>query len=291
MEIEKKIGFLLRTVYGDLRKSEKAAADYIIENMDRITEMTLAEVAKNSGVSQPTVMRTLKAAGYGGFKEMKYAIIAEMAKDDEPDSEINMHGYPVSPEDAVSEIPRKVTAAAVSVIQDTMKSLSVKCYEKAIKVLKTANQIDIYGIENSSAACGDLATKLMYIGYNCRYIYDPYLQKISAASLSEGDVAVGISYSGTSGDTVEAVKTAKEQGATTIVLTNFPDSPISKYADILMCSTHKQIFYGNANFSRLSQILMIDMIYMGLIAEDYEGCTAILQRNSRLIESKALSVK
>ena len=81
---------------------------------------------------------------------------------------------------------------------------------------------------------------------------------------------MGISYSGSSKDTVDVMKTAKKAGATTIVLTNFKDSPISRYADYLICTSQEQLFYGDAIFSRASQLLIVDMIYMGIIASDYD---------------------
>lgn len=67
-------------------------------------------------------------------------------------------------------------------------------------------------------------TKLLYLGFHCRHCSDYYQQKICAGNLSSRDVAVGISYSGYSQDTVETIREAKKSGATTIVLTNFRDS-------------------------------------------------------------------
>ena len=53
--------------YGDLRKSEKQAADYILNHMEEAAELPLDRLAEAAKVSQPTVLRMLKAVGYEGF--------------------------------------------------------------------------------------------------------------------------------------------------------------------------------------------------------------------------------
>ena len=108
-----------------------------------------------------------------------------------------------------------------------------------------------------------------------------------AAGLTEADVAVGISYSGESRDTVDALKAAKQAGACTIAVTNFNGSTICRYADILICTSQDQHFYGNAIFSRATQILIVDMIYMGLISSDYEHYENQLNKCENVVRRKA----
>ena len=78
-----------------------------------------------------------------------------------------------------------------------------------------------------------------------------------------------------------------KSGATTIAVTNFKDSVISKYADLLICTSQDQLFYGDAIFSRASQIVLVDMIYMGLIVSDYEKYAKCLDQSAGVIKDKA----
>ena len=86
---------------------------------------------------------------------------------------------------------------------------------------------------------------------------------------------------------MEAVKAAKKSKATTIVITNFRDSVISRYADLLICTSQEQLFYGDAIFSRTSQLALVDMIYMGLLISNYDQYAKKLDASSRLIRDKA----
>ena len=71
------------------------------------------------------------------------------------------------------------------------------------------------------------------------------------------------------------------------MITNFQDSTIARYADILICTSQEQLFYGNAIFSRTTQLLIVDMIYMGIIASDYEHYVTQLNQCEKVVREKA----
>ena len=273
--------------YGDLR-SEKQAADYILSHMEEAADLPLDRLAYSAKVSQPTVLRMLKALGFNGYKDFRYQLVAELAREtdrEKPDQ--IMYGYTLSRQDTLEEIPIKMAATTQRMMEETLKNFSGKNYQKAVQKLKKARLIDIYSVENSEVTAMDLLTKLLYLGLPCRHFSDYYFQRISAGSLTSEDVAVGISYSGESKDTVDVMRTARKAGACTIVITNFRDSTIAKYADILICTSQEQFFYGDAIFSRTTQLLIVDMIYMGIIASDYERYVEQLNRCEKVVREKA----
>lgn len=274
--------------YGDLRRSEKQAADYILSHMEEAADLPLDRLAYSAKVSQPTVLRMLKALGFNGYKDFRYQLVAELAREtdrEKPDQ--IMYGYTLSRQDTLEEIPIKMAATTQRMMEETLKNFSGKNYQKAVQKLKKARLIDIYSVENSEVTAMDLLTKLLYLGLPCRHFSDYYFQRISAGSLTSEDVAVGISYSGESKDTVDVMRTARKAGACTIVITNFRDSTIAKYADILICISQEQFFYGDAIFSRTTQLLIVDMIYMGIIASDYERYVEQLNRCEKVVREKA----
>ena len=52
--------------------------------------------------------------------------------------------------------------------------------------------------------------------------------------LTETDVAIGISHTGTTIDVLDALRVTREHGATTIGVTNFAKTPIAAHADLLL---------------------------------------------------------
>ena len=267
--MKNKITKRIESGYGDLRPSEKQAADYILEQLEQIPDLPIDRLAKAAGVSQPTVLRMLKALGYKGYKDFRYQLVAELAKSGTgPEGDglpQLMYGYTLDKKDGLEKIPMNITVTTERMLEETLKNFSGKTYKRVIEALKNARLIDIYGVENSEVMAVDLLTKLLYLGLPCRHFTDCYLQQIAAGRLTDRDVAVGISYSGESKDTVDTCK----------------------YADILICTSQNQHFYGNAIFSRSTQILIVDMIYMGIISSDYEHYVEQLNKCEKVVRDKA----
>lgn len=286
--MQKTIEQRIRSGYGDMRKSEQRAADYILDHLNQVRELSLDRLANEADVSQPTVIRMLKALGFKGYREFRDQLLGEYARDEEGEGRTTpLYGYPLHKGERLEDIPRNMTAMTERMLQETLKNFSVKTYKQIVEVLKHARIIDIYSVENSEVTAQDFVAKLLYLGFSCRHFGDHYYQRIAAGSLTSEDVAVGISYSGSSKDTVDVMKTAKKAGATTIVLTNFKDSPISRYADYLICTSQEQLFYGDAIFSRASQLLIVDMIYMGIIASDYDYYVRQLDSCEKVVREHA----
>lgn len=258
----------IESVYGSLRPSERKAADCLLRYRGRAGDLLIEELAREAGVSQPTVMRFVKALGYRGFREFKYALVQEEARE-RREGEIELCGFKLSSRDKLEEIPGKIVTTSIQMLEETLKNIRSRDYRQAVEAILEARRIVIYSVENSVCTASDLATKLLYLGLDCRMYGDYYLQNVSAANLEKDDLAVGISYSGYSRHTVEMMALARKSGARTLVLTNFENSLIARYADILLCASSRQFLWGDAIFSRISQLALVDMLYAGVLNRDY----------------------
>ena len=88
-------------------------------------------------------------------------------------------------------------------------------------------------------------------------------------------------------NTVEVMRLAKKSGATTLVLTNFENAVIAKYADILLCASNRQFLYGDTIFSRISQLALVDMLYAGVLNQNYDILSKKLNKNSKIVSERA----
>ena len=117
---------LIESGYADLRKSEKQAADYILEHMEQALDLPLDRLAKAAGVSQPTVLRMLKALGYKGYKDFRYQLVAELAKsgnraEDDGQPQL-MYGYTLDKKDGLEDIPVNTTMTTEKMLEETLKN-------------------------------------------------------------------------------------------------------------------------------------------------------------------------
>lgn len=278
----------VKSAYASLRPSERRVADYVLGDPEGCTQCTISELAERVQVSQPTVVRFVQAMGFDGYRSFKYCLLREQSggAPQQPYFE-PMGDFDLKPWDCLEELPLKETRMAGGLLEDALKSLSTQALSRAVRMLATARTIDIYGVENSMTPANDLLTKLTYLGLNCRMHTDAYLQQISAAHLGVADVAVAISHSGCSIDTVKALKQARKTGAGTIAITSPKEPLLAKYADVCLSTGGQALsIYGTAIFSRIPDLVLIDLLYMGIIQSDYERFSRNLDKSGAVIADR-----
>lgn len=283
----------VKSAYASLRPSERRVADYVLSDPDACTQCTISELAERVQVSQPTVVRFVQAMGFDGYRSFKYCLLRDRSgKSPQSPYFDPMGDLDLKPWDCLEDLPLKETRMAGGLLEDTLKSLSTQGLSRAVRMLATARTIDIYGVENSFTPANDLLTKLTYLGLNCRMHTDAYLQQISAAHLGVADVAVAISHSGCSVDTVKALKQARKTGAGTIAITSSQGSMLAKYADVCLSTGGQDLtIYGTAIFSRIPDLAVIDLLYMGIIQSDYERFSRNLDKSGAVIADRGYPCK
>ena len=167
-----------------MRKSEQKAADYILDHLEGARELPLDQLAKRARVSQPTVLRMVRALGFGGYRDFRYQLVSELARNlSEGDLTTRpLYGYTLRPEERLEDIPGNMVAMAERMLEETLKNFSIRTYKKIVEVLRGARLIDIYSVENSEVTAQDFLAKLLYLGFSCRHFSDHYYQRISAGA-------------------------------------------------------------------------------------------------------------
>ncbi len=281
----------IRIAFPKLRKSEQRAAEYMLEHMDEMESMTLAQLADAADVSQPTVLRMLRRAGYEGFREVKIAVLKDRIRENNvrDSARGRVLGMPFHKGEKIEDVPGRIVGNTIELLQDSLKSISAKELAKAVAAIDRADRVGIFSVEDSNSVAIDLQTKLMYLGIACEYNCDYYLQSIQAGHMFPGEVAIGISYTGTSINTVDVFRSAKNRGATTIAITNFVDTPLAETADIMILTSDRQFLHGHDIFSRTVHMAVVDMIYVGLMALDYDRYSGHLEKSGGMISTRRYS--
>ena len=232
--------------------------------------------------------RFVQALGFDGYRSFKYCLLRDRSgKSPKSPYFDHLGDFDLKPWDRLEDLPLKETRIAGRLLEDALKFLSADALSRAVRMLATARTIDIYGVENSVTPASDLLTKLTYLGLNCRMHTDTYLQQISAAHLGVADVAVAVSHSGCSIDTVKALKQARKAGAGTIAITSPKEPLLGKYADVCLSTGGRALsIYGSAIFSRIPDLAVVDLLYMGIIQSDYERFSRSLDKSGAVIADR-----
>lgn len=277
----------IRYNYQEFRESEKKVADFILAQGSCVEKLNLKELAGMIETSEATILRCIKAMGYNGYGEFKINLVKDLRHtNNNLQGVVDIH---VSKGDDIKDIPQKIIHMTTRALQDTLNMLKEDDFLKVIELIIRAKNIDIYGVGNSAVVAQDIMNKFIRIGIRCRAFADSHVQHICACSLSSEDVAIGISHSGETRDVVEALRLAREAGASTIALTNYKAEGITKYADIaLLTGEYETTFYSETMVSRSSQLAIVDMIYMGVLLRDYDRFTKTLSKVNECASKKVM---
>ena len=173
--MKKPYEFEIKARYAGLRMSERKVADIYLSWDKDFEELSLAALAEKAGVSQPSVMRFVKAMGFDGFKEFKYTILKargeqEVIREDEK----NSAGFP-PPAGVWLRYHRGIQSGKKCQEESFLGDFLPGGYVKADffgknseggRNIRSARQIAVYYVENSASVAQDLVTKLLYLGFN-----------------------------------------------------------------------------------------------------------------------------
>lgn len=263
-----------------MNPKEKDIAGYVLAHPQHIVQMGITELAQQSGGSTATISRFCKHFHFSGFTEFKLKLAAELAQQQDTQSYQDIvAGNPLE------SIVSAMESNHVRSITDTTRMLDMKQLQKAIHALKEARQIDLYGVATSGLVAQDFYQKLIRIGKRAVTFSDPHMQVTSASNLTQDDVALAISYSGETAETIAALKCAAENGATTISLTKFGTNMLTSLADIsLFTSTLEEGMRRGDMASRIAQLHVIDILFVGIISDQFSDLVPRLERSFQMVK-------
>lgn len=271
----------IKNHYTALTATEKKVADYIQKNSDRVITMSVAEFAENASVANSAIIRCCKSLGFEGYAELKMSLAMELSKN----KQLNYTPY-IYPSDDAATILDKIFSANVKTLHDTAEKLDRVLLQNVVDLLDQAHTIYIYGIGTSAAIVSDFQYRIMQLGYTAFCYTDVPSMKISTLNIRKGDVAIGISHSGRTIATIEALKLAKANGADTVCITSYPGSPITKVVDHPVEIYCDEIQYPmEAISARIAHISVIDAITIALSARHYESAQKRAQAAHALVNT------
>jgi len=253
--------------FDSLTPVEKRIARYIAENSSRVPMMPIDELAEKTGTGKSAVIRCCKSLGFEGYKELKFSLTMDVTRQDKSD-----YAGSIDADETAASIVNKIFSANIKTLQDTWHHLDVEVLGQVAQVISGADMCYIYGIGSSALIGADLQHRLFQLGYRSIAVTDVTTMKDSSLCVRKGDIAFALSNSGRTIATVEALRQAKENGATTVCLTGYANSPITRISDYVLCTTSSEFKYPAESIaSRVARNAVIDALIVTLSTIDYSG--------------------
>lgn len=275
----------IKNKYTSLTAAERVVADYILQNSNAVIHMPIHTFAEQAGVAKSAIIRCCKSLGFEGYSDLKIALAMEVSKN----KKLNYAPY-IERTDNAGTILDKIFSANVKTLHDTAERINRDILQKAVDLLDDAHVIYIYAIGTSAGIASEFQYRLMQIGKTAICINDVPSMKVSTLNIRKGDVAVGISHTGRTIATIEALQLAKAQGAVTLCITSYFGSEITQNADYSIEIYSDEIDYPmEAVSSRIAHLSIIDTLTIALSAKNYDEAQLRAQKTRTMVETIRLT--
>ncbi|MGL5870685.1 MurR/RpiR family transcriptional regulator [Clostridium chrysemydis] len=259
----------IKATYSSLSKSEQKVADFILENLNRISYISVSEVAMKAEVGEATVLRCCKKLGYNGFQGLKKEIIEILREDNKK----------VLKEESKDIVYDKMQ----TMLNHTLNVQSKDVIKRVSKMIVKANNIYIFGLGLSNLSAKAAEIRLSFLGYNAFSFDENHIQLLKANLSKKGDLVIGLSVSGESLETIKNVSIAKKAGAKVIGITNYNPSTLANLSDELILSASKDVVdTGTTLVTLTSQIFIIEQLCNELINIDKDN---IISQREKILDT------
>lgn len=263
---------------------EGIIADCILENPYEIPNMSIKNLALKSKTSDASVLRFSKMLGFSSYRNFIVSLSAALAI---PDTKEEDQYTDIRPGDDLLTIINNVFYNNSQSIGDTDKILNRKMVQAAVDLLCSAQKIDFYGIGASGLVCLDAEQKFIRINKYCHAYTDGHSQLTAATLLDEKDVAVIISYSGTTMDILDTLEIVKKVGAKVIAITKCTKSTLTEQADVVLnIATPEITIRSGAMGSRIAMLSVVDILFSAVASRNYEDIKHCLAKTHDIIAEK-----
>ena len=278
-------GLLMRIRFQrpSLPRAERVVAEALLENPEAISGLTLAQLAKETGSSDASIIRFCRRMGFKGYTDFKTAFSCRKDLSDEDEEKEN--------QDSMMVILKKVFRGNMQTLTDTL-SLATTNYDEALNAMVKAKSIHFFGVGDAYAVCQLAHMKIGRLGISGSAYSDVTQQLVAAANIKPGDVAFSVSYEGRSRNVVEAMKIAKERGAVTICITKMNKSPLLHYVDIALFISVSDLTIGREKVARrVADQAILDALFVGMSIRMGKEAVKKMQDTHKVMEINKIKKK
>jgi DNA-binding MurR/RpiR family transcriptional regulator len=260
----------------DASTAEKDLVNFLLSHPEEAIGCSVQLLAQKTYCSPSTIMRLCWKLGFSGYKELQKSLIQDVAIEKE-----NALGKmeDINPGDTLEQMVEKVTYKNMISLDNTRKLVDLDILAKAIDLLIQCDTLYLFGIGSSLLIARDAYLKFLRINKRCCISDDWHAQLLQAKNIKPNDLAIMISYSGFTEEMLTCARNIKKNGAPIVAITRSDESPLAKLSDLnLRVASSEVLIRTGAMSSRISQLNIIDILYVAYINRNYDESINQLKR-------------
>jgi len=267
----------IRTYQSQMPATMLKIAAVLIDDPKAPLTLSITELAERAGTSAASVTRFCRVIGYGGYSQLRVSIAEDVGRGDGKAAWIADIGRSFGPDDSPDDIRNTLLNTHVLSLQMTAGLLDIPTAIRVANAVVKCRQLDVYGVGGSALTALETEARLYRIGINVHTWAEVHNGLTSAAILDDKCVAIGISNTGRTDETIQMLSVAKASGAYTVAIIGNPDSPLAKVADDVLIAASPDGYLQPADLSaRHCQLFVVDLLYLLVAQSDFDRTTRLL---------------
>ncbi|ATG14859.1 TPA: MurR/RpiR family transcriptional regulator [Providencia alcalifaciens] len=261
--------------------TEQRIAQFLLEYRDSLVAMNAAELAQAAGVSSASVIRFARQMGYRGYPEFK----VDYLSDEKQHKAESLYGN-LSRNDDTAQIIAKSGQLFISAIEKSLELLEPAAVDAVAQKLVEAKRIVLFGIGSSAIVANDIFHKFIRVNKSALFSPDLHVQLSYSANLGDGDLAIAVTARGNTPEVNRMLKSAHDNGCTTIALTRFGQDDAARLADLILP------YYYDEQHSQLGvitpqvlQMVIFDTLFFKYLTLANEDADIALQKGRQAVTS------
>ncbi|HJP72824.1 MAG TPA: MurR/RpiR family transcriptional regulator [Pseudonocardiaceae bacterium] len=149
-----------------LRPTERVVARFLADHPDQVMSSSAIRLAEQTGTSDATVLRTVKALGYTGLPDLKQQLLLAMTVRRDPVAVLGQRIDRLTADDAA--ICDQVLVDTAALINQTRTTIDPNAWTKSVDLLAASSSVLCYGIGPAGCLAELFALSLGRIGVSAR---------------------------------------------------------------------------------------------------------------------------
>lgn len=267
---------------GTMRK----IATFLLEHPRAPLEGSIGDLARASGTSPATVTRFCRLIGYTGYAAFRVSIATEAGRTSAREIWTTDIGRAFGPDDSAPEVLSTLVSAHIRSLQETASVMDLPLMKEIARRIAHSAHIDIYGVGGSAVLACELQARLYRIGINSHHWSEVHAGLTSAAIQNADCVAIGISNTGRTTETIQMLSQARKAGALTVAISNNPASALAGSADLrIITSVFERFLQPDDLSAKHVQLMVLDLLYLFIAQQDFERTTTNLAASAQAVSA------
>ncbi len=267
-----------------LPKKQEKLCNFMIENIQTVGIMTIAELASAADVGTTTVMRLLKNLGYDSYSDVKKELLD--ASIQSPHNAWWHLQESMKAKNLGDHTLAEVNSEGKNLLEQTLSPALISNFDKAVKLILEAGRVNVFGARSNKGLAiyfgyllEEFYPDVKQLSFDADYIFDRILR------FGSEDILLLIDNAPFTSIAIEAAKFCHEHNHPIILITDHLSSEASSYAAVTLDTKASK-----KQYTVMPTLFLLESLIIELGRKTSETSIAHLQKLSSILENKKVTL-